>query len=310
MVHIESQSELPCKALTHADVCAVMVTYNPDLSLKQNVEALLPQVGKVIIVDNASSPAEQRLIAHVASVFKVEVIWNEKNQGIAMGLNKGIDLALSGGQYSWIATFDQDSRVQPTYLATMFEAYATCPFRDGVALIGANYALGTYEYHDEPIVASNKPAFLEVKTLMTSGTLVKSCVFPKCGQFDESLFMDYVDHEFCLRLRQHGFRAIQARHAVLVHRLGSPTSHHILGKRFMVSNYSPSRHYSNARNRLLVYHRYLTSETLWVLQDVGKWLKETMKMVLVESNRAEKLVSIAQGVRDAIKELLLSRAHR
>jgi len=298
------------EASPHVDVCAVMVTHNPDPIFVVNVRALLPPVGKLIRVDNRSSPDSRKVIAHVAAACKVEVMWNDKNQGIATGLNRGIDRALTDAEYPWIATFDQDSRVSPEYLSLMFEAYAACPFRDKVALIGANYALGLCHYHDHSIAVSPKSAFLEVKTLMTSGTLVKSCVFSQCGQFDESLFMDYVDHEFCLRLRQHGFRAIQARHAVLAHRLGSPTVHHILGKRFMVSNYSASRHYYNARNRLVVYHRYLTFETIWVLHDVCKWIKETAKIILVESNRVEKLVAMTQGVRDAIRELLSSQSKR
>ncbi len=304
---IESQVELPHETCSHDDVCAVIVTYNPDSSFEQNVRALLPQVGRLIIVDNQSSSAAHSIIAQVASACGVEIIWNDRNLGIAAGLNAGIERALACGQYSWIATFDQDSLVPPDFVAAIFEAYSACLFRGKVAMIGANYKLAMRESASHPISVRNGSIFREVKTLMTSGSFLKSFVFADCGRFDQSIFMDYVDHEFCLRLRQHGFRVIQASRAVLAHRLGSPTSHRILWKRFVVTNYSPSRHYFNARNRLIVYRRYFTWDTLWVVHDVFKWLRDTAKMVLVEQDRTEKLISLIRGCWDGIREPLVAQ---
>src|SRR5438105_13217079 len=95
----------------HADVCAVMVTYNPEPSFEQNVRDLLPQVGKLIIVDNQSSSVAHALIRQAASTHRVEVIWNERNMGVAGALNRGIHRALATGPYHSIATFDQGSRM-------------------------------------------------------------------------------------------------------------------------------------------------------------------------------------------------------
>jgi rhamnosyltransferase len=302
------QRESPCNVGSRPDVCAVMVTYNPDASLEQNVRALLPQVSKLIVVDNQSSSAAHSLIARIASACGAEIIWNDRNLGIAAGLNAGIERAVACGQHSWIATFDQDSLVPPDFVDAIFEAYSACPFREKVAMIGANYKLAMRESTSEPISVRNGLGFREVRTLMTSGSFLKSSVFADCGRFDQSLFMDYVDHEFCLRLRRHGFKVIQASRAVLTHRLGSPTSHRILAKRFMVTNYSPTRRYSNARNRLIVYRRYLNSDRLWILQDIFEWFRETAKMVLVEQNRTEKLVSLIRGCWDGIREPLVAQA--
>ena len=200
----ESQLESP-NARTHAGVCAVMVTYNPEPSFEQNVRALLPQVGKLIIVDNQSAAAGHSVVARTAASCEVEVIWNQHNRGIAAGLNAGIDRALATGTYSWIATFDQDSRVPADYVAAILESYSACPFRDEVAIVGANYNQ-IQDCGDNPIPTRKGFVFREIKSAITSGSLVKSTVFGICGRYDESLFMDYVDHEFCLRLRKHGFQ--------------------------------------------------------------------------------------------------------
>ena len=279
----------------HPDVCAVMVTYDPEPGFEQNVRSLLPQVGKLIIVDNRSSSAAHSLIQQTASTHGVEVIWNEQNLGIAGALNRGIDRALASAQYRWIATFDQDSHMPPHYMRTIFESYSKCPFRDKVAIIGGTYVSPAREFPADPMSGRNGSGFREVKTLMTSGSVLKSSAFSECGRFDQSLFMDCVDHEFCLRLRRHGFRVIQANQALLAHQPGSPTSHRILWKRVTTTNHSASRRYYNAHNRMLVYRRYLTSEPLWAIRDVSDWFRDIVKLVLLEKDRTDKLVSIARG---------------
>jgi rhamnosyltransferase len=131
---------------------------------------------------------------------------------------------------------------------------------------------------------------------------VKKSVFAHCGSFDESFFMDYVDHEFCFRVRRHGLRVIQANHAVLQHQLGSPTLHRILGRQFVTSNYSPNRRYHQARNRLIFYRRYFDSNADWIAIEVARWVREVLKMVIVERDRKRKLASIVRGIWDGIRD--------
>ena len=301
LARTEFQFVSPTNGDAHCDVCAVIVTYNPEPSFEQNVRALLPQVSKVIIVDNQSSPAAHSLVSQAAAACDVEVIWNQQNLGIAGALNVGIRRALAR-PYSWIATFDQDSRVAPDYVAAILKAYSACPFRDDVAMVGGNYSNPIQEREDNPIPRASGFVFREIKSTITSGCFVRSMVFGICGQYDESLFMDYVDHEFCLRLRKHRFRIIQAGNALLQHEIGSPTMHRFLWKNYLSTNHSSTRRSNNAHNRLLVYRRYLNSEISWVLNDGFGWLREIIKVALVERDRAEKLVSAAKGAWDAMKE--------
>jgi rhamnosyltransferase len=113
--------------------------------------------------------------------------------------------------------------------------------------------------------------------------------------------MDYVDHDFCFRVRRHGLRIIQANSAILQHQLGSPTLHRLLGRYFTTSNYSPNRRYHNTRNRIIVYRRYFYTETFWIVCDWFRWLRETLKMILVERDRKNKLASLAQGIWDGFR---------
>jgi rhamnosyltransferase len=287
-------------------VSAVVVTHNPTPDFEENVRVLVPQVKRIIIVDNKSSPAIREFVQKVASAYDSEIIWSQQNLGIASALNAGVDLALASSTCQWILMLDQDSRVPPNFVASMFNGYDACSFKDQVALIGANYQLAF-----RPLRTSgrgnNALIFREVKTLMTSGTLAKRSVFADCGNFDESFFMDYVDHEFCFRVRRHGLRIIQINDAILQHRLGSPTLHRILGRHFVTSNYSANRRYHQARNRMIFYRRYFWTDTLWIVHEVFRWLRETVKMIVVEGDRKNKLASVGRGIRDGFK--VLKRSH-
>jgi rhamnosyltransferase len=280
-------------------ICAVMVVYNPDSTLEQNVRALLKEVARLIVVDNCSEPPTRSRIAALAATCNFEVIWNRENIGLAAGLNTGIRCAQANEQYQWIATFDQDSRVSPGFGTAMLAAQAACPFRDKVAMIAPHHLLSSEV--DEETPPHDGLQFREITVALQSGSLFSRSALKDVGLFDETFFIDYVDFEFCLRLRKHGFRLIEATDAPIYHRVGTPTRHRFLGINCTVFNHSPLRRYYAARNRLRVYRRYALSDPRWIGHDMWSWFKEIVKLVLFESNRLEKLAFVARGEWDAIR---------
>jgi rhamnosyltransferase len=280
-------------------ICAVMVVYNPDLALEPNIRALQNEVARLIVVDNCSEPPVRSRIAALAASCNFEVIWNKENIGLAAGLNTGIRCALANEQHQWIATFDQDSRTFPGFSTAMLAAQAACPFRDKVAIIAPHH-VPSLEVSDETLPRDGLQ-FQEITVALQSGSLFSRAAFKDVGLFDEAFFIDYVDFEFCLRLRKSGFRIIEASHAPVNHRVGMPTSHKFLGIACTVFNHSSLRRYYAARNRLRVYRRYAFSDPRWIGHDIWSWFKEIVKMVFFESNRWEKLAFAARGVWDAIR---------
>ena len=257
------------------------------------------EVGRLVVVDNCSEPAARSRIAALAASCNFEVIWNAENIGLAAGLNTGIRSAVVNEQYEWIATFDQDSRVFPGFGTAMLAAQAACPFRGKVALIAPHHVSSSEVTDEQP--PHEGPPFQEIKVALQSGSLFSRSAFKDVGLFDEAFFIDYVDFEFCLRLRKHGFRIIEASHAPVNHRVGMPTSHKFLGITCTVFNHSPLRRYYAARNRLRVYRRYAFSDPRWIGHDIWSWFKEIVKLVLFESNRCEKLAFAVRGVWDALR---------
>lgn len=282
-------------------ICAVMVTWNPDSNLERNIRALRPQVSKLIVVDNGSDPKGRVLIESLAVACDFLVLRSSINLGIATALNAGIRQALAEESYDWIGTFDDDSRVAPEYSSLMLQGLRACPFREQVALVGPWHLLFPQAPSEENLRRQVTPPFAEQTVMLQSGSLIRSDVFDTAGKLDGSFFIDYVDFEYCLRLRKHGFRIIEARNAVVAHEVGRPTSHNVMYKSCVVYNHSPARRYYAARNRLRVYGRYFFSEPRWILHDAWSWLKELIKLLLFESDKAAKLRCMARGVWDAVR---------
>jgi rhamnosyltransferase len=302
-----NSSEIPAPGeplrdeLKNGKLCAIMVTYNPDAALERNIRAMLPQVDKLIIVDNGSALPIRAHIETIASSCAVQVIWNKENLGLATALNIGIRSAFVSDDFAWIATFDQDSRVAAGFRDAMLQAYLACPYRQSVGIIGPHHVeltenstagLSHHEEHDR---------FREITAVMQSGTFLSTEALRSCGLFDDSFFIDYVDFELCLRIRKNGLRIIEAPNATIVHRLGNPSRHNRFGRTFTVCNHSALRRYYAARNRFRIYFRYLLSDFAWICHDIWLWSKELIKLVLFEEDRAKKLAYIARGGWDALR---------
>src|SRR5687767_1872703 len=104
--------------MTAASVCGVVVTYHPEPDALENVRMMVAECGRVIVVDNASTPATQ---ARLAAVSGVELIALPENQGVATALNVGARRAMEHG-FGWVVTFDQDSTPEPAMVAALCEA--------------------------------------------------------------------------------------------------------------------------------------------------------------------------------------------
>jgi len=120
------------------------------------------------------------------------------------------------------------------------------------------------------------------------------------GGFDERLFIDYVDHDFCLKLHRRGFRVLQATAAQLLHSLGSMDRRLLVVKRINVTHHVAVRRYYISRNRLVLWQRYRRQEPVWVLRDVRRFFSEAVYMLLFEREVSKKLRMMARGIRDAL----------
>ena len=276
-------------------VAAIIVSYNPDSNLFDSINLLLNQVEKVIIVDNGS---KEKYVKYIKSINedKIEIILNKENLGIATALNIGVRKALENG-YEWILTMDQDSKASPDMVKKMFNVYNSInrEERKVILSIFPNFVDERIQSIEEN---SNMNSYEYVDADITSGNLLRKEVFEKVGFFDDSLFIDLVDTDFCMRLNEKGIKMIKIRDAVLYHSLGeSKTIKGILGS-FNTSNHSALRRYYMTRNRFYIWEKYKGLNSFTLNRDKKLFKKEFVKIILGEKDKVNKIKMVLRGYKD------------
>lgn len=277
-------------------ICAIVVTFHPTPEVAPHISALLTQVDRLVIVDNQSGNNLPPLLLGLSSHPAVHFISNPTNLGIAAAFNQGLRYALDQG-YAWIATFDQDSHVPPDYLERMLETWSACPDKDRVAIVAPTFLLRKSASPSPSTLRSCRSR--EIPVAMASGNLVRTEAVRAVGFMDEEFFIDYVDFEYCLRLRRHGWKILQALDVFLPHRLGQLQEHRFLGLKFTLVCHSALRRYYITRNRLTTYRRYGLRFPAFLLWDACWWLGEMAKIICCEDAKAAKFRCVWRGIRDA-----------
>lgn len=285
-------------APTSHNICAVIVTFHPDEGFPDRLERILAQFPLVIIVDNGSpSVAVDDMLHNQAMLPQVLLATNQTNLGIATALNQGAELAIQQG-FEWIVTFDQDTLVFPDLLATLLEVHEKSG--GGNVMIGSNYWDAHRKRDFIQCKNNTQTYFLDRKTLITSGTLLSLSLFKAIGLFREDYFIDSVDHEFCLRARENGYRILISCRPVMSHRIGTHIKSTGWLRQCIPFNHSPARKYFIARNIIATIKSYFLREPVWSVRQGARLLSDFASILLFESDKLKKttafMVGIAHGI--------------
>ena len=282
-------------ALQRQDVLAVVVTYNPDGALAHNLAALREQFAHVLVVDNGSGNVDAVRVA--AAACGCALVCNPVNLGIAVALNQGVDALLSGS-FEWLATFDQDSLLPDGCVDGLFAVRAAYPNAERIGILAmAHRDRGTNaDYHHRWDIIRETPAWRLLRVTITSGSLVRREVFKQVGRFENRLFIDGVDHEFCLRVRSHGWQVVEARGHVMPHSIGASTVTRFLGLSVVCTHHSPLRRYYMVRNHLEVCRRNLWFDPVWASKTFVQVVSGALAAVLCEQRKFAKLRAVLLGV--------------
>jgi rhamnosyltransferase len=294
---------------------SITVAFEPDIArLAQQLRALHGQVDAIVLVDNGSSPAVERLLADNRDRYPElreaapRVVTLAANEGMARGLNLGIAAARECGA-AFVVLLDDDSVPAHDMVAQLLDAHARCAQAQApVAALGPRVSdardkrdypfirLGWLRNHHAYCDAA-RDAVIPCDFLITSGKLLPVAMFDAVGPFEDGLFIDSVDREWCFRARSRGFALYGACAARLDHRLGESRRPAAFGLELVV--HSPERLYYMTRNRFLLYQRgYVPLE--WKLKDFLRVLAKFAATMLFVSPRGQYARMTGRAIRDAL----------
>ncbi len=270
------------------NICAGIVLYNPDITqLKRNIAAIIKQVQILYLQDNGSANISdvEKIIADTSSIV---LLRNPENKGIAWALNALCKRAESDN-FQWILTLDQDS-VCPQNMIALYKEYL--PMADMLCpkIVDRNY--GVLDGNSENVETVDK--------CITSGCLLRLSSWRKLRGFDEKMFIDGVDFEFCYRMKKSGMNILRVNDVVLSHEIGNITVRHFLGFRVIVKNHSPFRKYYIAKN--IIYMARKQNNVFVLLKSVMQEIKLLGIVLLYEDNKSQKVSRIISGIQCGLTE--------
>lgn len=243
-----------------SDVFAVIVTYNPDIAvLDELLDSLLPQVGGAIVVDNGSAAdmldwhqqwAHENICLHLAG----------RNLGIAAAQNIGIEIARKSNP-GFVILSDQDSKPAYDMVFKLRSAVKILAGRgETIAAVGPRF-MDSRQNNPPPFTlvrglrqvrldCQSPTTMVKVDHLIASGCLIPIEALNAVGNMKEDLFIDYVDIEWGHRANSLGYQSYGVCAAAMEHSLGDMPIK-FLGKNYAI--HSPLRHYYLFRNATWLY---------------------------------------------------------
>ncbi|MEH7095085.1 glycosyltransferase family 2 protein [Neobacillus vireti] len=282
-------------------VCAVMVCFYPDIEeLSSNINAIVGQVEKLIIVDNSEKPVNHDFLNNSDHASKIEWVSLKENLGIGAAHNVGIKMALEQN-FDGILLLDQDSN-PPENLVKELSSGIQFLNDQGikVACLGPDiFNKNTNETY-KPLVNKGvelSQDFVEKDVLISSGKLISAEAVKQIGMMDEALFIDLVDFEWCWRARKYGFRVFSSKRARMGHMVGQKNIKILNSYNLLIP--APIRHYYQFRNTIFLLKRDYVPR-YWKIKALIERSIEFFLYSLLISPRLSRFRYIVKGIKDGL----------
>jgi rhamnosyltransferase len=230
-------------------IYSVIVIYNPDEFIEDRIEFLSKESDFLVIVVNQTD-----LFGDFKNkICNADFLILGENIGLAKALNIGIRRCLEDIECKSVVFFDQDSTPSLNSIRIL-ERKLESISSVRIASIGLNIVdvKEKYQKYNEDYISENFN-YEEVDVVITSGSLIPVEVLRDVGIMDESLFIDYIDYEWCLRAKSKGYKIIKLTNVNLYHNMGDQLIE-IFGIKKPYHN-NEKRHFYIVRNQLILINR-------------------------------------------------------
>lgn len=257
----------------------VIITYYPNVQETiHNILQFIEDVDALIVWENTPGIDRGKYkISIPKHVNKIIYLGNNENMYIAYALNQAVKFGKENG-FSHLLTMDQDS------------CFETGHFKKYKHLVDSQQnRLSIYGPNPNNGEQSNLEILIRKPYLITSGNIVSLNIFDQIGLYREDYKIDCLDYEFCLRLKEKGYKCYMVQSVIMKQEFG------ILKKSklgYHTSNYSPTRLYFIARNQTLLRKEFSDAVNEFPLLNLNRMI---LKIIISEDNKIRKIYAIFKG---------------
>lgn len=276
-------------------IAGTVIIYNCDESVLSNIDTYINFIEKLYVIDNSETP-DKELINILLTKYpenKIDYFANNDNLGIASALNMAANKAIKHG-FRWLLTMDQDSSFDKASINNLVNSFNHVPYIDRVAIVACNHYNPECSSRKENTHGTNNLYnYYEAMMVITSGNLLNLEAYKDIGLFEEKLFIDCVDHDFCLRAKIKGYKIICFNNILLNHKIGKMQQTSFGLK---IKTHSSFRIYYITRNSLYLFSKYFRNYPLLICNRFIRLHGTLLRNILFGTNKATKIINIMKGI--------------
>lgn len=307
------------------EVAAVVVSYNPDPDIFRQLLSSLEKQCHAVIIDNGSSTECVQTLEDILDGYEhADLLQSPDNLGIARAQNTAIEHAIENyPTVSKILLLDHDSIPSDNMVASLEQTFKS--LEDNGHRIGAIGPV-LYDPRDNELLKFHKIKLfylgkinpehidkenpvVEVDGLNSSGSLISLEAYQATGGFDEDLFIDHVETDWCFRAKAAGYRLFATTATRLTHLMGDDVCHYWFIGRKRMPYRSPHRHYYIVRNSILMQKRSYVPAA-WKLSNLVKLCFTYLYFGFYYNDRNAQRQQINLGIRDGMHGITGKSKHQ
>ena len=276
-------------------IAIIIVLFNPQADDIEHARRLAERY-RGCIVDNSATPftTEERIgLMHYQC--------NHGNRGIAEAQNIGIRQLQDDADISHFVFLDQDSRIAIDFPQQMVSAFDSAAQRHRLAVLGpqpihkeTNEAYQSAIHKDTVL---DDGSFIPRREVISSGCCIARQTLTDVGLFDQALFIDDVDYEWCWRAEAKGYVCGITPRVTMRHQVGRRELH--FGAYTVIIS-APVRYYYQYRNYLWLLRRgYVPLQ--WKLAVGLKYALRFVYFPLFVRGGVERWRHMCRGISDGLR---------
>jgi len=275
---------------THLDkLVAVIPIYYPNtIDTLENIKQFIDDIDKLIIWDNTPSEEKEKYALDLDRYSdKVVYLTSGKNEGTAYAYNRAAEWMIMN-KYNYLVLMDQDSKWEN------FNAY-----KKSASIYVRTKPNSIFTPQINHITCGVE--IERVDNCISSGMVIPREIYQFIGKFDENLFVEAVDMDYCLRARMLNITILKINNNSLLRQpFGRMTYSRLL--KCYTRNDPPERTYNIVRNHIVIIRKYWEQLKRYEITD---WIwayviARFFKIILIEDSKLRKIFSIIRACFDGV----------
>ena len=284
---------------------AVLVVYRLATPIDEVLSTLAGSLALTVVIDNSEQGHDS--LVPLAAGLGVTLLRAANQGALAGAYNRALDhLHLHhAGRFDQVVFLDDDS--DPSGLQAFLSDPAT---RCG--LMHAGTAAIAPAYRDRATGLRGKYIELRrfgltylsrqfsdirvVAFVINSMSVWRVDALQRIGRFNETLAIDHVDTEYCLRARACGLSVWVHGGHEFAHSIGERRRFRFLGREMQAGGHGPDRRYLIGRNTTWLARDWLWREPAFAFLCGTRLAYETVGIVMAEDDKLAKLQALGRGI--------------